>query len=133
MVSYIKHPLDGRVLEARDCHVRERIRGSNLMHFIDMISYVCTLCILNLFDTCSAEHKCNTKGVSSCSDFVALIMFGIRIAAMGAAFTLNLILWTSTCSKNFIVVTVTAKGIKTPSQIIVKEEQILYRVVDMYP
>ena len=70
------------------------------------------------------------KGASSCSDFVALINVGTRIAAMGAAFTLNLILFTSVCRKIFIGDT--TKGIKTPSQIIVKEEQILYSVVDMH-
>jgi hypothetical protein len=44
---------------------------------------------------------------------------GIDIAALSAAFTLNLDWFTSTCRK--ILQANTTKGIKTPSQVIVKK------------
>ena len=53
---------------------------------------------------------------------------GFRNAAMSAACTLNLFLVTSVCRKIFIVDI--ASGIKTPRQVIVKEEQILYSLED---
>jgi hypothetical protein len=102
------------------------------MMYKNLLDYACFMypkCFLEIF-----VHMAEMKRSFACSDLVADIGFELTAntgrTAMGAACTLNLVLPTSVSYK--LKVGDTAKGIKTPSQNIIIEVQVLCREQDVH-
>jgi hypothetical protein len=87
--------------------------------------------LLNALNIVRMEERALTsymKGCAAFSDWIKIIRSGIP--AMGAACTDNLILSTSVCYK--LLKVNTAKGIKTSSQVITVQIQIICNAYDAH-